>query len=486
MHRARQSAMWCLRSTLAVLALVMGPSGSAIAMDKTAERMTFRPGNERRCKIHAEGPIGHGDGERLQAVLETTPLALEEEPVLCLDSLGGNLAAGIRLAEVVYDAGWTTYIAAGAECLSACAYVFMAGQLQHAEQRAIYRRILHPEGRLAFHRPVLPDGVGNVPVSSFETVQEPYDAAIENVLDIVALANRRPNGEAFPMMRSDLLQQVFSQEDGWLEIDTVDEAGRWDITVEGILPARLDRESATHACAHYSKWIDSGDAEFPETLVYADLPDPFRPDGFVLVLGPGTGYWRHDCLFAESFDWRGFPNWIGCIEDDVNRISLGSISYSADYTPICDRGTVAQLTNPLLGYAGDRLLVDLPRTNRLTPPTYGARFPNNCSPGTRVVVSSGGELANLRAAPSLNAAVLARVSHLAQLAVLDPDPVFTGTAATRSRCNAQCESAQTPPFFQVETFDGRLGACIDEHHIWYRVRALPDGPEGYMSAAILQ
>ncbi len=111
--------------------------------------------------IRITGPIEAGDTERLRAFLEQNDLIHCYEPgycpfqnVLSLDSPGGNLAEGLRLAQFLRETQFNTLIEAGRACESSCSFAFLAG---YSNYEGYYhpRRFIHETGRLGVHRPTL-------------------------------------------------------------------------------------------------------------------------------------------------------------------------------------------------------------------------------------------------------------------------------------------------------------------------------------------
>lgn len=109
--------------------------------------------------IELSGEIVAGDADRLAAFLrDQAGLPCLEDGycpfsgVLALNSQGGSLEEGLRLAEVVRQHQLITYVADGAVCASACTFVFLAGYTDY-EDFFNLRRFAHPAARIGLHRP---------------------------------------------------------------------------------------------------------------------------------------------------------------------------------------------------------------------------------------------------------------------------------------------------------------------------------------------
>src|SRR6056297_435764 len=134
------------------------------------------------CSLRLTGPIVSGDAERLRSLIDTHfPLAHDElNPALCLDSPGGSLDEGVRIAELLGERFTATVVPAGAECLSACAVAFMGGTFGWYEY-IFNMRIMHPTARVGFHAPALEIAEGSY---RKDTVTRAFDIAVAAIARI--------------------------------------------------------------------------------------------------------------------------------------------------------------------------------------------------------------------------------------------------------------------------------------------------------------
>lgn len=130
------------------------------------------------CHIRLEGKIVRGDLNQLQITLDQLrALRGDKYPKhvgLCLHSPGGSYMEAIRIAKAMLgkakyqlESGglldrkllrtWTV-VNKNDECFSACAVIFMAGNIYIDDESfgPSYSRHLHINGRLGFHSPYLP------------------------------------------------------------------------------------------------------------------------------------------------------------------------------------------------------------------------------------------------------------------------------------------------------------------------------------------
>lgn len=199
------------------------------------------------CIARLSGPIEAGDAGRLRALLgrlagepryaafmsvhaDPFEMSLMEPRNLCLDSRGGSYTEAIRLIEVVHG-GLGTVVAAGAECLSACSLVFMAGSHNTGTDIGILpNRFLHVDGRLGFHAPDL-----RVPRGAYSEaeVQRAYQVSVAATGELLRRLARLD-------VRASLVARMYATPPGEMFIVTdVREAARWNISVLGVAPVSV-------------------------------------------------------------------------------------------------------------------------------------------------------------------------------------------------------------------------------------------------------
>ena len=86
--------------------------------------------------LAASGKVELGDGERLRAALQAVPAGARLAG-LSLNSPGGDLEEGLRLAADIHDAQLHTLVGDGATCASACFILFAAGRQRSASTTAL-------------------------------------------------------------------------------------------------------------------------------------------------------------------------------------------------------------------------------------------------------------------------------------------------------------------------------------------------------------
>ncbi len=208
----------------------------AIALPPGARAATVAVGNG-PCTFTLDGQITGGEYDQLAAfkgdAMFWSETGFDMDPVLCLDSEGGSLTEGIKVARFVYDQGVQTRIGDGARCYSICAIIFMMGN-KHAGPTSIEEnRILHVRGDLAFHSPSISIDDGGQ--YSSDQIKRAYTLGIESILSLVELANSPRVFEAGAMMHPELIGNLLATPSTELfHLRTIEQALIWDIGLEGL------------------------------------------------------------------------------------------------------------------------------------------------------------------------------------------------------------------------------------------------------------
>ncbi|MBY6113462.1 hypothetical protein KUW09_04000 [Mameliella alba] len=189
------------------------------------------------CDFTLDGSITAGDFDKL-AAFRTNPDTwykdgLYWEPTLCLNSPGGSLSEGAKIARFVYDTGLQTRIGNGSACYSVCAIIFMMGNKHSGPTTVEETRTLHIGGDLAFHSPSITiDGSQSYGADELRLA---YELGVESILNIVELANLQRRYESGAMMHPGLIGALLDTPANQLfHITTIEQALSWDIGLEGV------------------------------------------------------------------------------------------------------------------------------------------------------------------------------------------------------------------------------------------------------------
>ena len=311
---------------MAIVGLVLFQAGAASGADITKS-------SKETCVLSLEGEIVPGDFSRLVEIAAKEFLGVDGESsardTICLNSPGGNVTEGVKLAEFFYTNGVGTIIDEGAECYSMCAIMFMMGIAQGPEVTFVNRK-LHITGKLGFHRPYL--ALKDESLVSTKVLAVAHDVALEDMSKIMLLANNLVPWSNSTMMRPDLIQEMLRHiGNDFFYIDTVEKAGRFEIELIG-LPEQSapPEERAYYACENSFHWQvglmkDPVDArKFTKSVT--------QDESVVKLLktSDGTGYYSvtsSDAGYSEA----------GCVIA-VNGNSLQGCGYNGMYNVLLGQG----------------------------------------------------------------------------------------------------------------------------------------------------
>jgi hypothetical protein len=113
------AAMWARLST-ALFLLVAGPACEAANVTSTVTK-------EGTVYISLSGEITEGDSNTFKALIKSANDSGRIVTGVRLNSVGGNLLEGVKLAELIRFARVATVVVSGAKCASACFLAFAAG-----------------------------------------------------------------------------------------------------------------------------------------------------------------------------------------------------------------------------------------------------------------------------------------------------------------------------------------------------------------------
>ena len=195
----------------------------------------------------------------------------------------------------------------GANCLSACAVMFVLGTEPSLDNSGgctslEFDRRMHVNATMGFHRRDLSlpeDG----PLCSADAERR-FDIAFLSILEFVRVGNNWKQIEEMPAIAPDLLRNMLQHEgEDFFCIDTVDKAGRWDISgFRYDPPETISAREAVNSYDNLSNWVfglanipvENADIESLKALT--DRHDPGRhqlqasPTARMTVLGRAIRY----------------------------------------------------------------------------------------------------------------------------------------------------------------------------------------------------
>lgn len=279
--RAAATVVWLL-FLLAVAGLSLTPAASSVHAaqlrigDPFAKndptQLFFHP----KCNATLKGEIFPGDADRIKMQVEAFHKRYDvwhgkggksSFLALCLSSPGGDLSEALKLQKVFEL--WMTVVDDGAECVSACAVVFMLSNRRHTIFSGGMQgipwagRYLHHNGKLGLHAPRLElPGPPEAKISKKEAT-DAYARALGTVRELLRPSGAGPNLSKPTFSLDDLRKDTVNFNFvGWgidpLEdlprdvivamlvtppheiywISSVEEAYFWGIDIFGIMPPK--------------------------------------------------------------------------------------------------------------------------------------------------------------------------------------------------------------------------------------------------------
>lgn len=151
------------------------------------------------------GTFNAGDGLKI-----TTAINRVQPQLVVLHSQGGIVSEAMEVANLIYELGLSTYVPDGAECLSACVYVFSAGS----------RRIAR--GDIGVHQLQAAQATSVVPIGDIQAVISQILSAM-NRFSVPSFLVERILGSSEMYYLSE--EEMFLVSRGWQEgLDGVDES----------------------------------------------------------------------------------------------------------------------------------------------------------------------------------------------------------------------------------------------------------------------
>jgi hypothetical protein len=263
-----------------------------------------------RCTIELRGRIQEGDAAKLESLLLSdefeggmpTWLALDASPqgekiishALCLDSPGGDLSEALKIARTL---DYPTVVRRDAQCLSACAFLFLSGSLTSSNSSGGARipfRVLDIEGQLGFHAPFpevsrIPDGLPRSAIPDF--VNQFYSTGLNTIGAIDESIERMDSYRVTDRLPRALLLKILETRgaENFFYIDTIHKAGLIDIRLSGVPNLAIGADSYGRMCSNAMLWD------------FGSLDTGFEPD---------TNSWAYHSIYPKDegeFDTTTVP-----------------------------------------------------------------------------------------------------------------------------------------------------------------------------------
>lgn len=223
------------------------------------------------CAISITGDFELADADKFKDLIKPDAMGKDifgEQWILgtnlrravCLNSQGGNFDEGLRIAKILLEQSIGTVIRPDHQCYSTCAFVFMFGTVRSVDNLRDPFRLLAVQGALGFHAPFVDGGDQGSQDKFFRegvrSILRFFDALYTR--SARTWVARESLDQFFPI---ELLIKVLGTEKKDLyRIQTIDDAGRWGIslwtapirTLEGSAEQR--RQAMLQACVSERNW----------------------------------------------------------------------------------------------------------------------------------------------------------------------------------------------------------------------------------------
>jgi hypothetical protein len=111
---------------------------AATCWSASAAELTTTLSTKNTTIVNVRGALADGDAARFQNILRVSFAAGKPVSAVRLNSPGGSLLEGARLAAVIHKVRIETSVTAGATCAGACFFPFIAGSQKYASATASF------------------------------------------------------------------------------------------------------------------------------------------------------------------------------------------------------------------------------------------------------------------------------------------------------------------------------------------------------------
>lgn len=498
---------------------------------------------EMGCTVRISGLIEEGDSERLGQFLSAPPSyddygdRFNFSPGyrfgfpfathrLCLNSVGGSFMEAIEIAESLdqyfdeySNPGVPTAVASGDTCLSACALIFMGGRYAwnpYSDSYWEYDRILHPNGLLGFHAPLLLLEERAYSYDEARSIQEINALSVSRLMNAIGRGAMNINAA----LLSDMFQRNGSD---LLVIERLGQATLYNIAVA---PYDVDaannqtvEELLVNQCDHAARYLGGyvllyRDDRVEWALSIAEGQSRFSisADSNYVFLAGNVADPRSEISVAENSNYgfscsqsagtlpnaelQGFDEDLflrALVRDTMPRSSQ---SMAETFMPGAGgEGNSVQFTSgqwgtPLQGLAlffshrempVDMLLSELAELGTPYEGPIGARYqglPRSCFPQAETLqIARVNEFATLRSRPGFEEQILAEVP-LDAIVIVRGGIATRGSAERVEACNRACGREADGRGFPAE-----VRSCYFDSIFWLPVEY--DSQRGWISGRYL-
>lgn len=422
------------------------------------------------CTHELTGTIDIGDGARILRQMGQGYQGFTGSTI-CLDSRGGSLLDGIELAKNMFGNGIGTVIPPEAECLSACAIVFMAGNSGWEDSFIGMRRTMYPTASLGFHAPALV--VGSSGSYTPLELEGAYGLAIRSIEALVNLDERI-------ITRELLAHIVGTPPHRMYMIDTVARLVEINADIALLGVPRLPLEQMIdNGCDNlgYTPDIFTGNGREYDPDWQPDYFEGAKVNSIKLTgqsnyvatgLQGSSGEDYYLCEASLSLDSEGVRAFFKDADRSAHLNTIAVLPPGMTLSRISQLGIYSM--NDLAAMAGR----DGAGNASELSCTYG---------GSSLRVINVNEFVNIRNTTSLSARIVARAARGEMLTSVAPNKWWFQNGAAGSICSELCNRASTGA--ENDLIATRLLTCIKNARIWMQVRNSL-GQDGYVSVNFLE
>jgi hypothetical protein len=208
------------------------------------------------CTHFLNGTIARGDAAKVKLAIETYGIGVVR---LCLNSTGGDFAEAVKISRIVISSRTGTALEPHSKCLSACAFIFMAGSYGRSDVN-IPSRVMHVTATLGFHAPFIDPRALPTEGLSPEDVAGAHEAARIATQELIDIFVRpefvRWNYDRDLWMKPSLLRLALAKDaTHFFYIDTIGKAGNFNIGIRGFRHFQVSRrQQMRNLCKNIHLW----------------------------------------------------------------------------------------------------------------------------------------------------------------------------------------------------------------------------------------
>lgn len=427
----------------------------SITAGSNAATITKDESNNYGCTVSLNGVLTSGDSEAIKPLLyETYEISLSDDgrygETLCLNSPGGDLNEGIKIANYVSEYFTNTVIPSNARCESSCAVIFLASR----------NPLIDPAGTIGLHAPKL-----MLPKGDFteKDVEKAYDLSVYTIREIMKMPTFPPAAVRY-MMSTPFSEMYVPQT--LFELSELGVHGQ----ISSGLPTLPIYEVMENAC-RWVVWAElSGDyfvdpmarrMEFVEFTKVDLNSDTISIEGELSVHDGEETYYPCKVVLRYSERYSDVSASVIILEKEHY------VSGAKLYSP----GTSYLEADRLPKQSIEQFAKNIKSLGVRTPKEEDKRFitPQCFISSSTSIIKNVQNFTNLRRQAGLKGQVIGQVPLGATVSIVNP-----GSYLRTNRCASPCDGNN----------QSLIDQCIDDNEVWIEVQY--NGRRGFLSRKFLE